>query len=151
MTPHNPEDMGRLKALLEPIYRAGRSWQYSEEVLLLQIMRSNRHYEDAQIIVQWFETLPATKRQWFPQSMMSLLTRWEELLDRIAIAGKSVPEPAAFDRIMASRELDRVEKRIKTIRDSYESHSTWDNADKVEIKKLKERRDVLVKQLNFLV
>lgn len=50
---------------------------------------------------------------------------------------------------LAKEELDRVEKSIQNIRNSYDPHSTWDKEDVVKIKELKGRQSELKTQLNF--
>lgn len=55
------------------------------------------------------------------------------------------------DVILHSKELERVEERIKTIRGTYSGMQTWAEDDKAEIKKLKVRREELRQMLNVKV
>jgi len=55
------------------------------------------------------------------------------------------------DKILADKELGRVETRIKDISGSVDSHRELSQADRAERRKLKDRAEVLRKQLGFSV
>lgn len=53
--------------------------------------------------------------------------------------------------ILNQKELDRVEARMKKIRDGYSEHQSWDQRDQKEYNDLRARKNELVKQLGFKV
>lgn len=59
--------------------------------------------------------------------------------------------PTPTQVVLHSKELERVESRITTIRSTYSGMQTWSNEDKAEIKRLKARRDELKKMLGVSV
>lgn len=56
---------------------------------------------------------------------------------------------ASMQAMVQMRELDEIEKRLKSIRDSYDGHQDWSNEDKVQARKLKDRRQILKKILGI--
>jgi hypothetical protein len=141
-----------LQAKLAPIYRPGREWSYEECCRLVEIMRGPHAMEEAQQIVDYFETLPSHRKQYFPHSMVKLLARWNELLDEIAmnkVVSREQPLSGAAQVIHWHKELGRIEKRMKSIKDSYSEHQNWDAEHRAEFPKLKARRAELIKLLGM--
>ena len=56
----------------------------------------------------------------------------------------------ATEKILASKELDRIDHRIGVIKSSYDSHQTPSPQEAAELKKLWERKRQLKRQLGFI-
>lgn len=68
------------------------------------------------------------------------------------IKGEAPPLPVRIsdtERITREKELGRVEARIKTIKSSYDEHSTWSKQDRMLMEDLKERRTELMQILGM--
>ena len=74
----------RIQAKLSSIYREGRIWSYGEQCLLLDLMRRPTVESECDAIINYYSSGP----KFFPMSMMVLLGRWDEILDRAAITSK---------------------------------------------------------------
>lgn len=56
--------------------------------------------------------------------------------------------PSGADKVAFNNELSRVDKEIEILRQNYSGHQTWDDADKLRMKGLKDRRKELMTILN---
>ncbi len=69
--------------------------------------------------------------------------------DRAKPKGATQLNSPAAELILRQKELERVEKKITSIRQSYESHQSMSKEDRDHLAKLKARRDELVKLLGM--
>lgn len=80
--------------------------------------------------------------------------KWESKLMTWKVSGQVATRPGGngvADRILADKELSRVEERIKAIRNGTESHCDMSAKEKAELKQLKDRRDELKHQLGWKI
>jgi hypothetical protein len=54
-------------------------------------------------------------------------------------------------RVQDNQELQRVTDRMKTLKDTYGGHQTWDSEDKAEFAKLRARKQELKAKLGIVV
>lgn len=148
--------MQTIKDILAPLYNVNRRWDYSEECMLLQLIREPNHMVEVEAVVQYANSLTPHERKFFPQTMQRLLSNWCGILDTIAVANRAKASPAlasASEKIHMTYELKRVEARIKALRTILDGDGREDAtpAHREELKKLKSRRDELVGRLNLAV
>lgn len=77
--------------------------------------------------------------------------RVAELRQTSSTAQSSSGTLDATEKILRSKELERVEARMAAIRQQYSGLQSWSIEDRAEIKKLRERREVLKRMLGLIV
>lgn len=148
------EQLQCLQDQLSPIYNPQRRWSYEEECLCLQLLREPRWQDEVNQVLEDRHGLPPHSRHLFPQTMTRLLSDWTGVLDKHAVWKRQSalpPEVTAAQKILWNTELKRIEKRQKTLRDGYDTHSSWSSEDKAEMTKLRARRTELINLLGFAV
>lgn len=85
----------------------------------------------------------------WPGAMAGWKLRWQE---RQAEKQQRVDQPSRNVMLIQWRhELDRVEKRMGSIRGSYSEHQSWSQTDKDLFNKMKARKLELVKELGMVI
>jgi hypothetical protein len=155
MTDDSAQRMALVKSKLAPIYNAARRWEFSEECLVLLLIRESSYETEVDTVVNYFNGLTSAQRKFFPQSMQRLLTDWCMVLDKAAMASKTTAAhgPTTADKIMWSNELKRVEAEMKRLRGKhYTDNDGWDDRKaSAENLRLKYRKAELVKALGLAI
>jgi hypothetical protein len=154
MNPNQTDSLNALKSMLAPIYNSERRWSYEEECGLLLLMRVPNYLEEVAQVLEYWKSLPPHGKHLFPRSMQRLLSDWTGVLDNAAVAARTAetPEPAtASQKILWHSELKRVDKRMKSLKDSYSENTNWSDSDRVEFKTLRERKKALLEKLGMIV
>jgi hypothetical protein len=147
-----PEPLDDLKQMLSPIYNSQRRWSYEEECLLLLLIRVPGYVDEVKTVLEYWNSCSGRDKKFFPSSMTRLLSDWTGILDKAALSKQNInPEPTASEKIQWQFELKRVEKRQSHIRNQYSDCTTWSEEDRVEFKKLRERRKALITCLGLIV
>lgn len=151
---NNITAMDGIKLKLAPLYNIARRWSYAEECLLLELSRVPEHMQEVDLVVQYWETLPSQEKRFFPNSMLRLLNDWCSILDTIAVKHRATASPklaSISEKIHLGYELKRVEARVKELRKilDNEMSETPTPEHRIEIKKLKARRQELLTTLNL--
>ena len=76
-------------------------------------------------------------------AMAGWRVRWEQCQEHAPVS--------PMDKMLMSKELDRVEARMKSISNSYAGHQEWDFKDRAEIKTLRARKSELLKALGMMI
>jgi hypothetical protein len=100
-------------------------------------------------VVAYHASLKPYERKYFPQSLLRLLQDWESTCDKayVSMQAASAPKPlSATDKILLTRELTKIEKRIEDLRAIRrgEMREAPTPLHKVELDKLKIRRAEIV-------
>ena len=83
-----------------------RRWNYQEEYALAQVAMSDDCLNEWQAIKSFRERMPANERRFHANSIESVLTNWNKLLDRAAVY--EVPKsPEELKRLQNMREMIR--------------------------------------------
>lgn len=155
MTDETSLSLSEAKSLLAPLYNPSRRWDYAEECQLLLLLRVPDWRQEVETVIAYWKSIPPPQRgMMFPRSMGRLLADWTGVLDLAAVAKRLAEAPkeaTASQKILWSQELKRIEKRQKTIRDSYDQNTSWSAEDRAEFAKLKARRNELMQLLGFVV
>lgn len=154
--PKDYTDLNAIKTKLAPLYRPNRVWSYAEEVGLLQILRNPTWQEDTDAVLAYHAGMTPHERRFFPNSMLRLLSDFDEVLDRIHVANQAKGTPKATgtaDKILWAQEIKRVEARLKVLKtildgDGLESPTKEHREESV---RLRARRHELIKLLAFSV
>lgn len=142
-----------LKSSLAPIYNPNRRFSYSEECLLLALMREPTHEEEVAQVLSYFNGLTAAQRKYFPQTMERLLTDWLGILDKAAMHNKIDHKAisATAESIKDQVSLKRIEARMAAIKAHYAEHNDWIEAHRVEYNGLIAVKKVTLKRLGMVV
>jgi len=89
-----------LRSRISEMYGKTRRWNNIEETTLADIAREPTALQEFEAIKEYRSRLPAKEKKYFPQSVLSLLEKWPELLDR----GRALPH------LNGSRRPDPVEQ-----------------------------------------
>ena len=92
------EKVDRMYRRPDSLPQHSRPRDYSEEYLLAEVSRRPGFREEFEEIDTFRQRLPAAERKYFPQSIHSLLSRWQEVLDR-----SRVYDPAPQDQSRAAK------------------------------------------------
>jgi hypothetical protein len=141
-----------LLALLGPIYKRDPSKHasFAEVSQAAEIVRRDGWREEAQLLLSYRGGLKSADCKYFPQSMASLLAKWDETLDRarmVQVVNGAEPEANQTQLYVLSRELDGVLEEMRLIKSGYEAHQNWTQDDVDKFKALRGRRDALKTQL----
>lgn len=101
--------------------------------------------------VKWLEEqFPSHREEILNQSMRQ---GWTGLFPLKDAALKSVNQKSspAMDKMIALKELDRVEERMRIIKGGYSENMDWTQKDRDEMKRLKARRSELKQKLGMMV
>lgn len=120
-------------------------WSYIEEHSLVEVANRPDYLQELDEITRW-----KARGEFFPQSVESLLSNWTKTLDRARSAPKKSILNGA-DTFKFDNERDRIEKRIAKLKNSYDSHQTWSDADKILLKELNRRHNELKQMLGVTV
>lgn len=84
--------LARLEAGLNAAYgrATGFVWSYAEQSAVAEIARRPEAVAELETLLRYRRRLPAAEKRFFPNSIGSLLAKWTETLDKVAV---SRPEP----------------------------------------------------------
>lgn len=119
-----PLPMRIVKEQLESIYGKGRRWSDYEIHTLADICRHPSCQEECQMILDFYSTLPAGSKM-FPFSVMRLLEKWTEVLDRARLSKvKRISGPVRDPKEV---ELRKVQAEMTSIKYSHwDLNKSWD-------------------------
>lgn len=145
--------MARLMAAIESMFEPNRRWTDYEIYTLAEIARHPTAEQECETIVKFHASLPSDSKM-FPFSVIRLLEKWVEILDRAGRHARATGSPklaSISEKIHLGYELKRVEARVKELRKilDNEMSETPTPEHRVEIKKLKARRQELLTTLNL--
>lgn len=108
--PGDPTDHGHrftlLQSRLNAIYGVDRRWTYAEESMLAELARFPGSEAELTTILAFRGQLPVMDRaRFFPQSVLRLLEKWSEILDRakLATARPDRTGPPRPDKLIADQ------------------------------------------------
>jgi hypothetical protein len=134
------------------IYGADRRWTEYEVYTLAEIARQPTALAECEAIVAFKASLPPGSRM-FPMSVMRLLEKWTEILDRARMHAAQVQEQAgAAQKILWHAQLKRVEADAVRIRKAKFDGEHWDSEVDRDLyrARIAEKKDLLAK-LGFSV
>lgn len=99
-----PSDFESIRNRIAQLYGPARRWSHIEESLLAEIARNANADAEFNLILNYRERMaPADRAKYFPQSVLKLLEKWLELLDRARLApGPRAAHDQDFEKLVRS-------------------------------------------------
>lgn len=137
-----------LQAKLAEMFKRKQTdaWSYMEESTLAEIARRANCMAEFEEIAEYRQRAG----KFFPHSIERLLNSWTTVLDA-SRNGCTSGELSGTDKMIRLKELERVESRIRTIKNGYDGHQALDGKDKTELVSLRARQSTLKTQLGMQI
>lgn len=141
-----------LQTKIGDLFRPDRRWSILEMDMLKHLLAHPTAESEADTIAAYFHSLPAHEKKFFPNSVMSLMEKWEQVLDKAALAHKLAPEPpkVSVGLAMAKFELGRVEERMAHLK-KYYGDTTWEQKHREEYRTLQAKKGELLGKLGMII